>query len=157
MKAAISVEALAGFLVEAHRNTYADKTAATTSSSRPRSVDYRFERDGLVYHDTYFGARDYIGEEIIYRNDTPVWGMNYYGIILAKEAGTSEVYDFLREALKQDCINIEPARGPCLYRQSRWSYRNALEGILSDFSGIESIHRDDQLVYRCRYHGGWIS
>lgn len=157
MNAAISSETVARFLLEAHRKTYADKNAAKAPSSRARSVDYRFERDGLVYHDTYFGARDYIGEEIIYRSDTPVWGMNYYGIILAKDAGTSEVYDFLREALKQDCIDIEPARGPRLYRQTRWSYCNALEGMLSDFSGIESIHCDDELVYRGRYHGGWIS
>ena len=157
MNAAISSAALAGFLVEAHRKTYADKSAAKAPSTRLQSFDYRFERDGLVYHDTYFGMRDYIGEEIIYRHDVAVWGMNYYGIILAKDAAGSEVYDFLRQALKQDCIGIEPARGPSLYRQGDWTYSNAVDGVLGDFSGIELIHRDDALVYRCRYHGGWIS
>ena len=157
MNAAVGSAALAEFLVEAHRKTYADKSAAKAPSTRLRSLDYRFERDDLVYHDTYFGMRDYIGEEIIYRRDVPVWGMNYYGIILAKDAGESEVYDFLRDALKQDCTGIEPARGPRLYRHDRWTYSNAVEGTLDDFSGAELIHRGNELVYRCRYHGGWIS
>jgi hypothetical protein len=29
--------------------------------------------------------------------------------------------------------------------------------MLADFSDIELIHHSDELVYRCRYHGGWIS
>jgi hypothetical protein len=157
MNAAVSSAALAAFLVDAHRNTYADKNAAKTLSTRLRSLDYRFERDDLVYHDTYFGMRDFIGEEIIYQRDVPVWGMNYHGIILARDAGESEVYDFLRAALKQDCIGIEPARGPRLYRRDRWTYGNSVEGMLGDFGGIELIHRGDALVYRCRYHGGRIS
>jgi hypothetical protein len=94
---------LATFLVEAHRNTYADKTAAKASSSRLKSSDYCFERSGLVYHDTYFGRRDFVGEEIIYRDDAPVWGMNYYGVVLADDVPAGEVFDFLREALMQDC------------------------------------------------------
>jgi hypothetical protein len=76
---AVSSAALAEFLVEAHRKTYADKSAAKAPSTRLQSFDYRFGRDDLVYHDTYFGMCDYIGEEIIYRRDVPVWGMNYYG------------------------------------------------------------------------------
>jgi hypothetical protein len=154
---AVSSAALAEFLVEAHRKTYADKSAAKAPSTRLQSFDYRFGRDDLVYHDTYFGMRDYIGEEIIYRREVPVWGMNYYGVILAEDAGESEIYDFLREALKQDCIGIEPARGPRLYRHGRLTYGNSVEGTLDDFSGTELIHRDNELVYRCRYHGGWIS
>jgi hypothetical protein len=125
MNVAVGSAALAAFLVEAHRNTYADKNAAKTVSTRLRPFDYRFERDDLVYHDTYFGMRDYIGEEIIYRRDVPIWGMNYYGIVLAKDASESEVYDFLREALKQDCTGIEPARGPRLYRNDRWTNGNS--------------------------------
>src|SRR5712691_3359571 len=157
MKASVSSVALAEFLVAAHRNTYADKGAAKAPSTRLRSLDYRFERDDLLYHYTYFGMRDYIGEEIIHQREAPIWGMNYYGIILAIDAGEGEVYNFLRDALMQDCVGIEPARGPHLYRRDRWTYGNSVEGTLDDFSGIELIHRGDELVYRCHYHGGWIS
>jgi Domain of unknown function (DUF5680) len=157
MKASVSSEALATFLVAAHRNTYADKGAAKAPSTRLRSLDYHFERDDLLYHDTYFGMRDYIGEEIIYQREAPIWGMNYFGIILATDTSESEVYNFLRDALMQDCIGIEPARGPRLYRCDRWTYGNSVEGTLNEFNGAELIHRDGELVYRCRYHGGWIS
>jgi hypothetical protein len=157
MVAPIELAVLSRFLIDAHRNTYADKNAAKAPSTRLSSFDYRFERDDLVYHDTYFGMRDYIGEEIIYRRQAPIWGMNYYGIVLADDLAEGEVYDFLREALKQDCLGIEPARGPRAYRRDRWMYGNSVEGTLRDFSGVEVIHRGDALVYRCRYHGGWVS
>lgn len=157
MNAPVGLAVLARFLVDAHRNTYADKNAAKAPSTRLRSFDYRFERGDLVYHDTYFGMRDYIGEEVIYRQKAPIWGMNYYGIILTATPGEGEVYEFLREALKQECVGIEPARGPRLHRHDRWAYGNSVDGTLDDFGGTEVIHCDDVPVYRCRYHGGWIS
>ena len=156
MQPLIDPAVLATFLVEAHRNTYADKSAAKAPSSRPKSFDYRFERFGLIYHDTYFGLLDFVGEEIIYREQAPVWGMNYYGVVLAEDVPHGEVYDFLREALMQDCPGIEPARGPQFYNRDSWSYDNAVHGKLDDFSGMEAIRRDGRLVYRCRFHGGWI-
>ena len=157
MSANISSAVLAGFLVEAHRKTYANKKAAKVAATRLRSLDYRFMWDDLVYHDTYFGRRDFIGEEIIYRTDTPVWGMNYFGIILASDANEGEVYDFLRDVLSQDCIDIAPARGPRLYGRGNWTYANTVDRTLDDFSGIERIHRDGEPIYRGRYHGGRIA
>jgi hypothetical protein len=83
--------------------------------------------------------------------------MNYFGIILTVGAAESEVYDFLREALMQDCVGIEPARGPGLYRRDRWTYDNAVKGTLDDFHGTELISCGNERVYRCRYHGGRIA
>jgi len=54
-------------------------------SSRLKSQDYEFEQDQFTYHDTFFGDRDFIGEEIVYKQDRPVWGANYFGFILANE------------------------------------------------------------------------
>src|SRR5258708_37835186 len=157
MKAALDIAVLARFLIDAHRNTYADKKAAKVPATRLRSFDYRFARGDLAYHDTHFGMRDFIGAEVIYRQDVPIWGMNYYGVILGDDAAEREVYDFLRDALKQECVEIEPARGPRSYRHSSWSYANTIEGQLDDFCGTELIHLGDRLLYRCRYHGGWVS
>ena len=50
MSANISSAVLVGFLVEAHRKTYADKNAAKVAASKLRSHDYRFARDDLVDH-----------------------------------------------------------------------------------------------------------
>jgi hypothetical protein len=57
----------------------------------------------------------------------------------------------------KDSTGIEPALGPSLYRRDRWAYDNAVDGTLDDFNGTELISCGSELVYRCRYHGGWIS
>ena len=64
------------FLEQANKSTYANKDAPKASSSRLKSEDYHFEKDGLIYHDTYFGSRDFMGEEVVYKNTEPVWGLN---------------------------------------------------------------------------------
>lgn len=61
----IALGEMEAFLVEAHRQTYANKSALVAPSSRLNSIDYHFEKGDLAYHDTYFGVRDFIGEEII--------------------------------------------------------------------------------------------
>jgi hypothetical protein len=66
-------DVLAHFLDEANKSTYAKKDAAKVKPLRPNSEDYHFEKDDLIYHDTYFGGRNFIGEEIVYQNQTPVW------------------------------------------------------------------------------------
>ena len=87
----IDPKELADFLNEANKSTYANKDAPKVAPSRLKSEDYHFEKGGLVYHDTYFGARDFIGEEVVYKDGEPVWAMNYYGFILKPEASTKEV------------------------------------------------------------------
>ena len=74
----MDLKQLADFLNEANKSTYANKDAPRASSSRLKSEDYHFEKDGLIYHDTYLGSRDFIGEEVIYKNNEPMWGLNYY-------------------------------------------------------------------------------
>ncbi len=69
----MDIETLSKFLNEANKATYANKTAPKVTSSRLKSEDYHFEKNGLIYHDTYFGGRDFIGEEIVYDNEKPVW------------------------------------------------------------------------------------
>ncbi len=42
-----------------------------TYSSRLKSEDYHFEQGNLIYHDTYFGGKDFIGGEIVYKDEMP--------------------------------------------------------------------------------------
>lgn len=147
---------LADFLEEANKSTYANKEAPKVSSTRPGSDDYHFEKDGLIYHDTYFGARDFIGEEVVYKDGIPVWAMNYYGFIIKPEATTKEVYSILRPALMQTYDDILPVRGPREYKEGESIYRNSVEGSLDRFSGSEEIILKGEKVYNCWYHGGAI-
>ncbi len=152
----ITAKEVAEFLNEANRNTYANKDAAKAPPSRLGSADYHFEKDGLVYHDTYFGSRDFIGEEVIYKDNKPVWGMNYYGYILSETTNEKELYGFLRQTLMQEYSDIIPVRGPNKYGENNWRYQNLAEGELNRFTGVEEIYRADVLVYKCHYHGGFI-
>lgn len=152
----IDLKQLADFLNEANKSTYANKDAPKASSSRLKSEDYHFEKDDLIYHDTYFGSRDFIGEEVVYKDNEPVWGLNYYGYILSETTNEKELYGFLREALMQEYSDIIPVRGPKNYQQGDWEYNNSADGELDRFTGTEEIYRAGVLVYKCHYHGGFI-
>lgn len=152
----ITTKELADFLNEANKSTYANKDAPKASPSRLKSEDYHFEKGNLIYHDTYFGSRDFIGGEVVYKNNEPVWGMNYYGYILSETINGKELYGFLREALIQKYSDIIPVRGGKNYQKGDWEYTNAVEGELNRFTGTEEIYRAGVLVYKCHYHGGFI-
>ncbi|MCL4390221.1 MAG: DUF5680 domain-containing protein [Patescibacteria group bacterium] len=149
-------DVLAHFLSEANKSTYANKDAPKVESNRLKSEDYHFEKDGLIYHDTYFGSRDFIGEEIVYQEEKPVWGANYYGFILSEEIGEKEVYDFLRESLMQEYDSPVPVRGPNEFTDGDWKYKFFADGDLARFSGAEEISLKDKVIYRCFVHGGFI-
>lgn len=152
----IELKGLAGFLKEANKSTYANKDAPKSQSLRSKSEDYHFENGDLIYHDTYFGSRDFIGEEIVYKEGQPVWGMNYYGFILESGIPAKDVYSILRSALMQDDEGIAPVRGPRIFKQGNSQYQNRIDGDLNNFSGVEEIFLDGEVVYRCLYHGGLI-
>jgi len=152
----ISIRELEQFLNESNKSTYANKNAPKATSSRLESENYHFEKDGLIYHDTYFGGRDFIGGEIVYKNKKPVWGMNYYGYVLDASVPEKDVYDFLRQALIQEYSGIIPVRGPKMFEDNGRKYTNTVDGGLDRFTGYEEIYFENRLVYKANYHGGFI-
>ena len=54
------------FLIEAKKQTYANETIEKAKSTRQNSKDYEYKKDNMVYHDTYFGGTNFIGEEVVY-------------------------------------------------------------------------------------------
>ena len=156
MKAPIDTNELAQFLHEANKSTYANKDALKAAPARLRSEDYHFEKDGLIYHDTYFGGRDFIGEEIVYKDQKPVWGANYFGFVLDDELNERDIYAFLRKALMQEYEDVIPVRGPAKFSDGEWSYQFSPNGGLENFTGQEEILFNGKVVYRCFVHGGFI-
>lgn len=152
----ISHDELARFLNAANKATYANKEASKAVSLRPSSEDYHFEQGDLVYHDTYFGTRNFIGEEIVYKSGKPIWGMNYCGYVLNPDISTKDAYTILRPALMQKYDDILPVRGPKEYVLGNSKYTNKTEGTLDRFSGEENIYLNGKLIYRGWYHGGSI-
>ena len=77
----MDLDELHDFIVNAKAATYVGD-GKQSESSRDGSHDLIFEEGDFRYLDSYFGGSDFIGEEIVYFQKFPIWGMNYYGVIL---------------------------------------------------------------------------
>ncbi|MFA6585556.1 MAG: DUF5680 domain-containing protein [Candidatus Paceibacterota bacterium] len=153
----MNIEHLSSFLKVAKKNTYASESAKKVESQRLKSKDYEYSEGNFLYHDTYFGGTNFIGEEIVYENDNPVWGMNYNGYVLDKNVTEVEIDKSLRGALKQDSGDLIPVRGPKYYKVENLEYKNKIEGDLTKFEGKEEVYKDNKLIYSALFHGGLIS
>ena len=143
------------FIVKAKAATYVG-SGKESASCRPGSHDLQFRDGSFLYLDSYFGGADFIGEEVVYFEEKPVWAMNYYGRILLPEKITgAETGQVIKKSLS------------ILYRQGRFlggfehvdgrdAYFDTNEGEPASFSGKEWIERDGVRVYELVYHGGLI-
>ena len=75
-----------------------------------------------------------MGEEVVYTNEqTPIWGMNYYGIILDESLSESAVDNALRPALmKVGEEDIIPVRGPKEFINGEYKYTFEVNGDLEN-------------------------
>lgn len=146
------------FLIEAKKQTYANKNIKKVISSRNGSFDYEYRDGKMTYHDTYFGGTKFIGEEIVYNSDnSPIWGMNYYGVTLNENLNEEMLDNALRPALMnvgED--NILPIRGPKEYMNNGYRYTFEVNGNLDCFDGIETIYYNNEKIYVLKCHGGII-
>jgi hypothetical protein len=147
------LEDLARFIVEAKRHTYAGD-GRPAPSSRPSSVDLVYERDDWRYHDSYFGTRDFMGNEIVYWRGQAVWGMIYYGRIL-QPVRLGELWPFLKRAL-QATYTESRFLGPSVYSEVGWRYEDTNQGTAAFFEGQEEIRYHGERVYRLTYTGGLL-
>lgn len=146
-----SLEELKKFLVLAKKNTYSSiKTNDDISGG-----NFVYSQGDFFYKDNFFGNFLFIGEEVVYFKEVPVWGMNYYGQLLNKDISIKDTYSFLRKALSM--INIEnPFRGGQCFLNDNYKYTNECNGNVDNFSGEEYIYLGSEKIYRLSYHGGII-
>ena len=145
------------FIISAKKATYADGKAEKIKSTREGSFDYEYIENNMKYHDTYFGGTNFMGEEIVYIDENPVWGMNYYGITLDKTLSEDAIDKALRPALsKVGEDDILPVRGPKEYKNNDYTYSFIVNGDLEYFDGIETIYKNNNKIYELKCHGGLI-
>lgn len=142
--------ALIKFLCEAKKNTYA-VTQNEVIGTRPNSHDFLYEKDNLKYIDTYLGSEQFIGEEAIWEDNTPVWGLNYTGRALSPEFDIQ----FLKEALQKNTEEY-PYRGPKFFMKGNFTYKCRVEGDFEWFVGCEKIMYKGTKVYEAMFQGGLI-
>ncbi len=124
--------------------------------SRVGSHVLTFEQGLWSYRDSYFGGTDFLGQELIWHNGEPVWGMNYSGYILRADLVTpTQAGDILKAAL-----SLPQSQGRLLdnleFPGGHGVYRIASIGTVSRFSGRETIHVGGELAYALDYHGGAV-
>jgi hypothetical protein len=149
------LEQLEAFIVKAKAATYVGG-GAKSAPCRPASHDLQFRDGDFAYLDSYFGGSDFIGEEVVYYKDEPVWAMNYYGRILKHDMiEAAEAGSIIQQSLS------------AMYKEGRFLggfehdagdgiYTDTSEGDVTLFTGKEWITRAGVIVYDLIYHGGLI-
>lgn len=153
------IEDLCNFLIEAKKQTYANENVKKVLSTRVGSYDYEYSSKDMLYHDTYFGGTNFMGEEVVYlsSSETPIWGMNYYGVTLDQYLSEEAVDKALRPALmKVGEDDIIPVRGPKKFINDEYEYTFEVNGDLGCFEGEETISKNNEKVYVLKCHGGVI-
>jgi hypothetical protein len=145
-------EEFKNFLMDAKKNTYASGNGSLIDPIRKGSKDLPFKKGEFAYMDSYFGELDFVGQEIVWHHDHPIWGMNYYGYTYNPIEGFP---DFLFECLKQ-VQNEAPFRGPEEFHKDHFAYHCTWEGDLSNFKGEEYIQFKNEVIYKLTFHGGQI-
>jgi hypothetical protein len=151
----LSLERLEAFIVKTKAATYVGGRAKSPPC-RPGSHDLQFRDGDFAYLDSYFGGVDFIGEEVVYYKNEPVWAMNYYGRILKPEMiAAAEAGSIIKQSLS------------AMYREGRFLggfehdtgdgvYTDTSEGDVASFTGKEWITRQGIRVYELIYHGGLV-
>lgn len=152
----LPLAALEPFIVRAKQHTYVGDGTAELLPSRPGSRDLRYAEGDWAYHDSYFGESDFIGQEIVYYQGKPVWGMNYFGVILRPDKITSaQAGEMIKRSLSR-LYQEGRFLGEFAHREGALSYVDHNEGDVRSFRGREQISIDDELVYELVYHGGLL-
>ncbi len=151
----INKQNLRKFLQEAKINTYANSGEGGEIKLKNGGKKFEYKKGKFYYQDVYFGFNPFVGEEIIFYQQKPIWGMNYYGQIMVKNIPAKDIYKFLKRALQKVSL-ANPYRGPDVYENGDFKYINKTEGSVGNFNGREKIYYKNKLIYILNYHGGEI-
>jgi len=150
-----SLKELGIFIVQAKAASYVGD-GEHAPSCRPGSHDLHFVRGQWSYLDSYFGGRDFIGQEVVYHTGQPVWAMNYYGRILRADLITPEEAGQVIKTSLSHMYQEGRFLGGFEYRHGEFGYHDENDGDLTCFHGWETISRGGDQAYQLVYHGGFI-
>jgi len=151
----MDVSELEAFIVKAKSQTYVGG-GRSSKSCRPRSHDIAYDKDDWSYLDSYFGGTDFLGQEVVWMSDIPVWIMNYYGrILLPDKINAESAGNIIKESLSE--LYAEGRfLGGFSKEIGKFCYVDKTEGNVNSFSGTEMIFVENLAAYRLDYHGGLV-
>ena len=142
----VELAELERFVVRAKARTYAG-SGQTTAPSRPGSVDLAHREGPYAYLDSYFGASDFLGQELVSFDGIPVWAMD---LIDATTAGM-----VIKTALTA-LYGEDRFLGGFRWVDGDTIYTDTNTGDITHFEGREWIDLRHTRVYELTYHGGLV-
>ncbi|MDH3601027.1 MAG: DUF5680 domain-containing protein [Candidatus Tectomicrobia bacterium] len=144
------------FLVHAKRQTYASQgDDAMVAPLLPGTRQLEYRDRAFFYRDVYVGTAAFVGQEIVYYQDQPIWSMSYAGGLaghLDAAQALRPISAFLRTALRQVSEQY-PYRGPHHVEEAPCRYTHQHHGSFEAFWGVERITQHDEEVYTLHYSG----
>lgn len=151
----VDLETLNAFVVAAKRATYVGN-GTPASSSRVGSHDLVFADGSLSYRDSYFGGTDFVGQEVVWKADVPIWAMSYYGYILRPDLiDAARAGETIKAAL-QSMYEEGRFLGGFEWPGPHGVYRDRASGDVARFKGRETITVTGVEAYGLDYFGGLI-
>lgn len=145
---------LSKFLVEAKQTMHIGKGKGA-EPCRPNSKDFSFKKYNYYYYDSSIGNDDFIGQEVVWKNEKPYWAMNYHGKTIC-ENSPSGLNNFLKKALSS-VDETAPFRGPLKFEENEFVYECSWNGDVQAFNGEEHIKHNNEIVYTLQFHGGQLT
>jgi hypothetical protein len=152
----MNTKALRNFLIETKKAGYGAGDSKTWIKEKDGSTTIIFESGDFKMHDNFFGGEPYGGNDVIFYKGQAVWMMVYYGLIIPSVGDLEEFYEFLKRALRQQPEDL-PLRGPKLFKDGEFTYRNKVKGSLEDYVGEEIIFKNKVQIYKANYVGGLVN
>lgn len=151
----LDLPTLHAFIIRAKKATYVGD-GATAEPSRTGSHDLTYSEGPYSYRDSYFGGIDFLGQEVVWLGERPVWAMNYHGYIIAPALITADQAGTILKA----ALSTPQSQGRLLdnftYESGGFTFAITSRGTVARFSGCETIAGDGVVAYQLDYQGGLV-
>lgn len=114
-----------------------------------------YKKGAYLVIDRYTGAELNIGQAVTFYRKKPIYGINYYGILLDKKLKAKIVFDFLKKALRA-AAGKSDHRGLDGFKEDGYLYENKFTEKRGFVEGEERIFYNHKLIYIQVYHGGML-
>lgn len=108
------------------------------------------------YEDEFYGGEPYSGNETLWEDGKDIFRCVYWGKV-AEGVNFSDIYDFLRKALKVGPTGNCVHRGPEVFVEEDLKYTNSCTGPIEEFVQTERIFIKNKEVYLAHFIGGLVN
>ncbi len=134
---------------------YADESIKYENNGKNGKILSRVD-NSWKYEDEYYGGEPYSGNETLWYNEKDIFRCVYWGKVISG-VNFSDIYLFLRKALKEGPNGKCVHRGPENFTENNLTYTNTCNGDIEEFVQTEKIFMDGREVYLAHFIGGRVN